>query len=70
MQVRSESAWRRDSDLIITPDLKAIEWNGFEAGEELVNAGEAATLAALPAIQSWFSSSRLDRVRPPQSCIA
>ena len=70
MQVRSESAWRHDSDLIITPDLKTIEWNGFEAGAELVNAGEAATLAALPAIQSWFTHSGLDRVRPPQSCIA
>ena len=56
MQGRSESAWRHESDLIITPDLKAIEWNGFESGPELVNAGEAAALAALPAIQSWFSS--------------
>ena len=56
MQGRSESAWRHESDLIITPDLKAIEWNGFESGPELVNAGEAAALAALPAIQSWCSS--------------
>jgi len=56
MQGRSESAWRHESDLIITPDLKAIEWNGFESGPELLNAGEAAALAALPAIQSWFSS--------------
>jgi hypothetical protein len=38
--------------LIITPDLKAVEWNGFEAGRELLNAGEEAALAALPAIQS------------------
>jgi hypothetical protein len=59
MQGRSEWAWRRDSDLVITPDLKAIEWNGFEAGSELVNAGETAALAALPAIESWFSGSGL-----------
>ena len=57
MQGRSQSAWRHDSDLVITPDLKSIEWNGFEAGPELVNAGEAAALAALPAIQSWFSDA-------------
>ena len=31
-------------DLIITPDLQAIEWNGFEAGPELVKAGEDAAL--------------------------
>jgi len=60
MQGRSEQAWRHDSDLIIVPDLKAIEWNGFESGPELVSAGAAAALAALPAIQSWFSDPALD----------
>ena len=59
MQGRSEQAWRHDSDLIIVPDLKAIEWNGFESGPELVSAGAAAALAALPAIQSWFSDPAL-----------
>ncbi len=68
MQRRSESAWRHDSDLVITPDLKGIEWNGFEAGPELVNAGEEAALAALPAIQSWFSAPGL--VHPAQPCVA
>jgi NTE family protein len=53
MQGRSESGWRHDSDLVITPDLKAVEWNGFEAGRELLHAGEEAALAALPTIQSW-----------------
>ena len=42
-------------DLIITPDLKAVEWNGFDVGRELLNAGEEAALAALPAIQSRLS---------------
>ncbi len=54
MQRHSESAWRNASDLVLTPDLKSIEWNGFDAGRELVNAGEAAALAALPVIRSWF----------------
>jgi hypothetical protein len=44
---------------VITPDLMAIEWNGFESGPELVQAGEAAALAALPAIHSWCSSPAL-----------
>ena len=59
MQGRNESGWRHESDLVITPDLKAIEWNGFEAGPELLNAGEEAALAALPAIRSWFSGQVL-----------
>jgi NTE family protein len=59
MQSRSQSTWRHQSDLVITPDLKGIEWNGFDAGPELVNAGEVAALAALPAIESWFSAAEL-----------
>jgi NTE family protein len=55
MQIRNEDGWRQASDLVITPDLQAIEWDGFESGPELVKAGEAAALAVLPAIQSWFS---------------
>jgi NTE family protein len=54
MQRHSEAGWRGASDLVLTPDLKSIEWNGFESGPELVKAGEAAALAALPEIRSWF----------------
>jgi NTE family protein len=57
MQGRSQSTWRYESDLVITPDLKSIDWNGFDAGPELVSAGEAAALAALPTIESWFSGA-------------
>ena len=60
VQGRSDSGWRQESDLVITPDLQAIEWNGFESGPELVNAGAQAALAALPEIQSWFSDLILD----------
>jgi NTE family protein len=55
MQIRTEDGWRQASDLVITPDLRDIAWDGFECGPELVNAGEAAALAALPKIESWFS---------------
>jgi NTE family protein len=54
MQTRTEESWRRESDLVITPDVSHIEWDGFGCGPEMVKAGEAAALAALPAIRSWF----------------
>jgi NTE family protein len=57
MQCRTQAAWRNDTDLLITPDLKAVEWNGFEAAPEMVRAGELAAAAALPAIQSWFATT-------------
>lgn len=56
MQRRSEDAWRMASDLVITPDLRDIEWDGFTRGREMVTAGEAAALAALPVLQSWLST--------------
>ena len=57
IQGRSESGWRRESDLIIVPELKGIDWNGFADASELVAAGYEAALAALPAIRSWFSGA-------------
>jgi hypothetical protein len=60
MQGRGDSGWREATDLIITPDLQAIEWNGFESGPELVKAGAQAALAALPEIQSWMAGQCLD----------
>ena len=67
MQGRSESGWRHESDLIITPDLKAVEWNGFDAGRELLKAGEEAALASLPAIQSWLPCRGKLRVTAPSA---
>ena len=55
MQARHEEDWRQVSDLVIAPDLRAIEWDGFDCGPELVKAGETAALEMLPVIQSWFS---------------
>jgi NTE family protein len=55
MQGRSDSGWRDETDLVITPDLHSIDWNGFESGPELVQAGKHAALAALSEIQSWFT---------------
>jgi len=57
MQARSEDGWRHASDLVISPDLQSIEWNGFDSAGDLVNAGEAAATAALPMIQSWFKAA-------------
>ena len=59
MQRHGEAGWRNASDLVLTPDLKSIEWNTFDAGKELVSAGEAAAMEALPVIRSWFPQLRV-----------
>jgi NTE family protein len=54
MQTRTEYSWRKDSDLILSPDVTRIDWDGFGCGPEMIKAGEAAALEALPRIRSWF----------------
>ncbi|HLK51135.1 MAG TPA: patatin-like phospholipase family protein [Bryobacteraceae bacterium] len=55
MQCRSEEAWRNETDALIAPDVRGVDWDGFARGPQLIAAGEAAALAMLPTIQSWFS---------------
>jgi len=54
MQARTEQDWRKDSDLIIAPDVCGVHWDGFESGSELLKAGECAALAAMPRILDWM----------------
>jgi NTE family protein len=54
LQSRFEDDWRRETDLVIAPDVRGVDWHAFGRGPQLIEAGEAATLAALPEIQDWF----------------
>jgi NTE family protein len=54
LQSTSEHGWREETDLVIAPEVGAIEWNGFTRSRELVQAGEAAALSAIPKIQEWL----------------
>jgi NTE family protein len=57
LQTRVEEGWRHHSDLVISPDVRYVEWNGFQCGPQLISAGEAAAEAALPAIRNWLTDS-------------
>jgi NTE family protein len=54
LQARTEESWRRESDLVIAPDVSGVEWDGFACGPKLLQAGETAALAAIPKIESWL----------------
>ena len=58
LQRRSEDPWRNETDLVIAPNVSGIDWNAFGKGPLLIEAGEAAARAALPAIQEWFARLR------------
>jgi len=55
LQSRIENSWRRETDLVIAPDVHGIDWNAFGRGPELVQAGEAAAQASVPEIREWLS---------------
>jgi NTE family protein len=55
LQSQAEGNWRSETDLVIAPDVGGTEWDGFGNGAQLIEAGEAAALAALPDIQKWLT---------------
>jgi NTE family protein len=57
LQARTEDSWRKHSDLVITPSVRSVQWDGFGSGPDLVEAGAEAALAALPAIEAWLASA-------------
>jgi len=56
-QNRFERSWRSETDLVIAPDVRGVDWNAFSRGPELVQAGESAAQAALPKIREWFTAN-------------
>ena len=54
LQSRFEDRWRSETDLVIAPDVRGVDWHAFGRGPQLIQAGEAAALEALPRIQEWF----------------
>ncbi len=66
MQTHNEADWRAASDLVITPDVGTVEWDGFECGPQMVELGEKAAIAAMPRIRSWLNAgARLAEPRSP-----
>ncbi len=67
MQRRAEGDWRRLSDVVITPHVQGVGWDGFESADRLIEAGEQAAQAALPAIRQWRVLEQATRILPPHN---
>lgn len=59
LQTHNEAAWRAASDLVIAPDVAAIDWDGFECGAQILEAGHSAAMAAAPRIRRWLDAASL-----------
>jgi len=60
LQRHSDLAWRTQADIIIEPDVKQFVWDDFTKTSEMVAAGEAAALAALPQIRAALRGEKRD----------
>lgn len=52
----NEEEWRKESDVVLTPDVGAIPWDGFENAMHMIQAGEGAAEQALPRIREWLAA--------------
>jgi len=60
VQRHSDLSWRTQSDVVIEPDVKTFVWDDFSKTPEMVAAGEAAALAALPQIRALLRGEKRD----------
>ncbi len=52
MQRHANKTWQRKADVVISPDVAHFAWDDFGKTPELIAAGEAAALAAVPRIRA------------------
>jgi NTE family protein len=62
VQRHSDLGWRAQADVTIEPDVKPFVWDDFSKTPEMIAAGEAATLAALPQIRAALRGAKHDSV--------
>src|SRR2546422_8392898 len=60
LQRHTDLTWRTQADVIIEPDVKPFVWDDFSKTAEMVAAGEAAALAALPQIRAALGGEKRD----------
>jgi len=60
IQRHGDLAWRTQADVIIEPDVKNFVWDDFSKTPDMVAAGEAAALAALPEIRALLHDEKRD----------
>ena len=60
IQKHTDITWRQQADVIIEPDVKSFAWDDFTKTPELIAAGEAAALNALPEIVAALRGKKKD----------
>ena len=51
---RFENSWCHESDLVVAPGVRGVDWNAFSRGPDMEQAGEAAARASISRIREWL----------------
>jgi NTE family protein len=62
IQKHTDVTWRQQANVIIEPDVSSFAWDDFTKTPELVAAGEAAAMNALPEIVAFLRGKKKDSV--------
>ena len=60
IQRHTDLSWRQQADVIIEPDVRNFAWDDFTKTPELIAAGEAAAMSALPEIVGVLRGGKKD----------
>jgi len=60
IQKHTDVTWRQQANVIIEPDVSSFAWDDFTKTPELVAAGEAAAMNALPEIVAFLRRKKKD----------
>jgi NTE family protein len=70
IQRHADVAWRQQADVIIEPDVQKFVWDDFSKTAQMVAAGEAAALAAIPQIRAALARHAEKTLnQPPQDSV-
>lgn len=70
IQRHADITWRQQADVIIEPDVQKIGWEDFAKTPEMVAAGHAAALKAMPEIRAAIRAEKRDSVASPSQASA
>ena len=60
IQKHTDLTWRQQADVIIEPDVSTFAWDDFTKTPELIAAGEASVMKALPEIVAFLRGKKKD----------
>jgi NTE family protein len=65
MGSQSEQEWRKHASVVITPAVEDLGWDSFASAKVLIERGEQAANAVMPAIRQWLEPAAVTRARTP-----